>query len=69
MPSGQLWKSLNITKASLIDSQGGKATRNIDGVVYDISYDAAADSILVIDRRCDCKQSLSLVMCVYVWPC
>lgn len=47
----KLWKSLNITKASLVDSQGGKATRNIDGAVYDISYDSAGDSIVVVNRR------------------
>lgn len=31
--------------------QGGETTRNIDGVVYYISYDKAADDIVVVDRK------------------
>lgn len=50
MPSKQTLKALNITKSSLIDAQGGRATRNIDGIIYTIQYDEPKDTITVIDR-------------------
>jgi hypothetical protein len=44
------WRALNVTKMNLIDSQGGRTTRNIDGAVYDISYEAGSDAIVVVDK-------------------
>lgn len=41
-------KPLNITKGSL--QSYGQTTRNVDGVVYDITYNAADDSITVLER-------------------
>lgn len=45
------WTPLNVTKGNLVESQGGETTRNIDGVVYHISYDKAADEVVVVDRK------------------
>lgn len=44
------WKALNVTKMNLIESQGGRTTRNIDGAIYDISYEAGSDAIVVVDK-------------------
>jgi hypothetical protein len=44
------WKALNVTKMNLIDSQGGRTTRNIDGAIYDITYDAGSDAVVVVDK-------------------
>ena len=38
-------KPLNITKRTLIDSNGGRAVRNIDGEVYEVLHDSATDSV------------------------
>ena len=45
------WKAINVTKMNLIESQGGRTTRNIDGSVYDISYEAGSDVVVVVDRQ------------------
>ncbi|KXZ45477.1 hypothetical protein GPECTOR_54g218 [Gonium pectorale] len=45
------WKPINVTKNNLAGAQGGETTRNIDGVVYNITYDAAKDDIVVVDRK------------------
>ncbi|GIL79258.1 hypothetical protein Vretimale_16444 [Volvox reticuliferus] len=47
----KLWKPINLTKNNLIGAQGGETTRNIDGVVYYVSYDASKDEIVVVDRK------------------
>ncbi|GFR41591.1 hypothetical protein Agub_g2314 [Astrephomene gubernaculifera] len=47
----KLWKPINLTKNSLVGAQGGETTRNIDGVVYHVSYDAPSDAIVVVDRK------------------
>jgi len=44
------WKAIGISIGNLKDSQGGRATRNVDGTIYEITYDAAADKIGVLDR-------------------
>lgn len=41
-------KSLNITKSKL--SAEGTATRNVDGVVFVLTYDAASDTVKAADR-------------------
>jgi hypothetical protein len=41
-------KSLNITKSKL--SAEGTATRNVDGVVFSLTYDAATDTVKAADR-------------------
>lgn len=43
-------KALNITKSNLVDSQGGQATRNVDGVVYTITWNATEQKVCVVDR-------------------
>lgn len=43
-------QAINVTKANLVNSQEGRTTRNIDGVVYTISYNADTDSISVVDK-------------------
>ncbi|KAG2500341.1 hypothetical protein HYH03_001916 [Edaphochlamys debaryana] len=50
-PSVKDMKALNVTKSSLVSSQGGETTRNLDGVVYHITYDAAKDEVVVVDRK------------------
>ncbi|GLC52620.1 hypothetical protein PLESTB_000649900 [Pleodorina starrii] len=47
----KLWKPINLTKNNLVGAQGGETTRNIDGVVYYVSYDAAKDEVVVVDRK------------------
>ncbi|GLI65723.1 hypothetical protein VaNZ11_009319, partial [Volvox africanus] len=47
----KLWKPINLTKNNLIGAQGGETTRNVDGVVYFVSYDASKDEIVVVDRK------------------
>lgn len=43
--------ALNITKNSLINSQDGRTTRNVDGEIYKIAYQADSDTVLVENRR------------------
>lgn len=43
-------RAINITKSNLVDSQGGSATRNVDGIIYTLSYASDADKITVVDR-------------------
>lgn len=43
-------KALNLTKSSLVGAQQGSATRNVDGIVYSIKYDAASDKVQIFDR-------------------
>jgi hypothetical protein len=43
-------KALNLTKSSLTGAQQGSATRNVDGIVYSIKYDADSDKIQIFDR-------------------
>lgn len=43
--------ALNITKNSLINSQDGATTRNVDGEIYRIAYDAPTDQVLVQNRK------------------
>ncbi|KAG2452006.1 hypothetical protein HYH02_003048 [Chlamydomonas schloesseri] len=45
------WMPINLTKNNLVGAQGGETTRNIDGEVYYVSYDAAKDDVIVINRR------------------
>lgn len=45
------WLALNVTRANLIESQGGRTTRNIDGVVYEITYNPSEDRITVADMQ------------------
>ncbi|EFJ41442.1 hypothetical protein VOLCADRAFT_107717 [Volvox carteri f. nagariensis] len=47
----KLWKPINLTKNNLVGAQGGETTRNIDGVVYYVSYDTTKDDIVVVDRK------------------
>ena len=53
-------KALNITKANLINSQDGAAVRNVDGVIYSISYDAATDAVKVLDRSNQLEYDVSV---------
>ncbi len=43
--------ALNITKNSLINSQDGQTTRNVDGEIYRIKYVADDDTVLVENRK------------------
>ncbi|KAG2426679.1 hypothetical protein HXX76_012989 [Chlamydomonas incerta] len=45
------WMAINLTKNNLVGAQGGETTRNIDGEVYYVSYDAAKDDVVVVNRR------------------
>lgn len=38
-------KALNITRATLVDSNSGRAVRNVDGEIYEIVYSAETDSV------------------------
>lgn len=44
----QTLKALNVTKSNLVESQGGSATRNVDGVVYTIQVKEG--KITAVDR-------------------
>lgn len=41
-------KALNITRSTLIDSNGGRAVRNVDGDIYEVVYVAENDSVKVL---------------------
>lgn len=48
-PSPKTLKALNITKSSLINSQDGRATRNIDGTIYTVEANELGE-ITIVDR-------------------
>lgn len=47
---GQTLRALNITKRTLIDSNGGRAVRNVDSEIYEIVYVPASDTVQVLCR-------------------
>lgn len=47
-PPARTLKALNITKRTLIDSNGGRAVRNLDDTIYEIVYMPATDSVRVV---------------------
>lgn len=43
-------KALDLTKRKLIDSNGGRAVRNVDSEIYELVYQSANDSVVVMCR-------------------
>lgn len=57
-------KALNITRSTLIDSNGGRAVRNVDGDIYEVVYVAENDSVKVL---CKSQQLEYATELPYFW--